>query len=90
MTKKEFITECFNRGICRKSRAINYTKNKPKDYDYADKDFEAVFSFDDILSDGYRDWAAYRSGDDTAGMINYQPRLEHHTPIRRREVKNID
>ena len=85
MTKKEFILECHNRGICRKSRAIKYTEDKPKDYDYTDKDFENVFSFDDIITNGDRLWASYVDGDDTSRVSSYQPKYDDHTQINRKE-----
>jgi hypothetical protein len=89
MKANEFIVECFNRGICRKKRAEKYVSDKPVDYDYTEKDFEAVFSLDDTITNGERYWANHISGDDECELPKavYWAREAEHVPIRRKEVR---
>lgn len=87
MNKAEFIEECFNRGICRKKRALEYVKNKSKNYEYTEKDLENVYSFDDAITNGTRMWANYVSPDpEGINQENLWAFDSEHVPIRRRKL----
>lgn len=89
MDKTQFIEDCFNRGICRKQRAVKYTESKPRDYEYTEKDIQEVYSFDDIITNGDRMWANYVSPNpECYNEPSYYGTRESHTPIRKRKMIN--